>query len=53
MWTAFFGKGKKDEKTNWRLVENVIMQPLCQTLIDKKDYDTLGQKYCNYDGLYI
>jgi hypothetical protein len=19
---AFFGKGKKDEKTNWRLVEN-------------------------------
>ena len=35
-WTAFFGKGKKDEKTNWRLVENIFMQRVCQKTVEKK-----------------
>jgi len=53
MWTAFFGKGKKDEKTNWRLVENILMQPLCQTFIDKQNSGHLDKRRCNYNGLYI
>ncbi|HKL01153.1 MAG TPA: hypothetical protein VJ943_12950 [Desulfotignum sp.] len=39
-WTAFFGKGKKDEKTNWRLVENLFMQRVCQKTVEKNNYGT-------------